>query len=85
MLKTTADPYQGHSCWKSPATRINSARDSGSFPDYVYFLSPFDELPAYIGDKKSSMMYLDFLLKLVNQNWFTLPIKLIQAYGGTLP
>ncbi|RLN42137.1 uncharacterized protein C2845_PM01G44160 [Panicum miliaceum] len=33
-------------------TRINAARDSGAFPDYVYNLTPFEELHAYVGDKK---------------------------------
>jgi len=33
-------------------TRINLARETATFPEYGYFLTPFDEIPGYIGDKK---------------------------------
>jgi len=44
-------------------TRINLARETATFPEYGYFLTPFDEIPGYIGDKKkfhgSHLYYLN--------------------------
>ncbi|PUZ57390.1 hypothetical protein GQ55_5G426600 [Panicum hallii var. hallii] len=50
-------------------TRINLARETATFPEYVYFLTPFDEIPGYIGEKKKFHDVLGFLVQINEPEW----------------
>ncbi|RLN12932.1 ribonucleoside-diphosphate reductase large subunit-like [Panicum miliaceum] len=50
-------------------TRVNIAKESGPFPEYVYSLTPYDELPAFIGDKKKFHDVIGVLVEVGEPEW----------------
>lgn len=61
-------------------TRVDPARDPCAFPKYAYHLTPFPELPSYVGENKN---FLD-VIGLIVQVGEPTPVQLPNQPNGTV-
>ncbi|KAG2644638.1 hypothetical protein PVAP13_2KG375621 [Panicum virgatum] len=50
-------------------TKINPTTSTATFPNYIYKLTPFQDLPPYIGDTKKFLDVIGILIQVAEPEW----------------